>query len=113
MAEAPVENGEEVALPPSLRFLKALVIILMLCMIAGVIAVSLMLVTRLRIPPGDEAAPGPAAALPQSLSLPAGETPASVIPGRDWIGVVTDSDRILIFNKDGSLRQEIAIAPAP
>ena len=46
MAPAPEEN----ALPPSLRFLKALVIVLMLSMILGVITVTGLLVTRLRAP---------------------------------------------------------------
>ncbi len=106
MAQAP-EKTEEIALPPSLRFLKALVIVLMLSMILGVITVTLLLVTRLRAP---LSAPP---ALPPELQMPAGETPATVIPGRDWLGVVTDSDRILIFNHDGSLRQEITVTPAP
>ena len=106
MAQAP-EKTEEIALPPSLRFLKALVIVLMLSMILGVITVTLLLVTRLRAP---LSAPP---ALPPELQMPAGETPATVIPGRDWLGVVTDSDRILIFNQDGSLRQEITVTPAP
>ena len=106
MAQAP-EKTEEIALPPSLRFLKALVIVLMLSMILGVITVTLLLVTRLRAP---LSAPP---ALPPALQMPAGETPATVVPGRDWLGVVTDSDRILIFNQDGSLRQEITVTPAP
>ncbi len=107
MAQAP-EKTEEIALPPSLRFLKALVIVLMLSMILGVITVTLLLVTRLRAPVA-EGLPQ----LPPSLQMPAGETPATVVPGRNWIGVVTKSDRILIFNQDGSLRQEIAVVPAP
>lgn len=111
MVQAPKENAEEVALPPSLRFLKALVIVLMLSMIAGVITVTLLLVTRLREPLPE--VPAVTSALPAALQLPAGEIAASVVPGPDWIGVVTAAGLILIFNQDGSLRQEIAVAPAP
>ncbi|MBJ2151909.1 DUF6476 family protein [Paracoccus sp. IB05] len=111
MAQAPKENAEEIALPPSLRFLKALVIVLMLSMIAGVITVTLLLVTRLRAPLSDT--PAATAPLPAALLLPAGEVAASVVPGPDWIGVVTGAGRILIFNQDGSLRQEIEVTPAP
>lgn len=101
MVPAPEEN----ALPPSLRFLKALVIVLMICMILGVITVTGLLVTRLRAP----LAPAP----PAGLQMPEGETAAAVTLGRGWTAVVTESERVLIFNQDGSLRQEIAILPAP
>ncbi|WP_112309600.1 DUF6476 family protein [Pseudogemmobacter bohemicus] len=107
MAQAPKENAEEIALPPSLRFLKALVIVLMLSMIAGVITVTLLLVTRLSAP---ISAP---AELPAALQLPAGEVAVSVVPGPGWIGVVTGKSRILIFAPDGSLRQEIEVTTAP
>lgn len=101
MAPAPEEN----ALPPSLRFLKALVIVLMLCMILGVITVTALLVTRLRAPL--------APTLPEAVQLPAGEAASAVTFGRSWTAVVTESGRILIFNPDGSLRQEIDVLPAP
>lgn len=91
-------------MPPSLRFLKWLVIILTATMIVGVITVVGLLVTRM---------PGPAAklVLPDGLALPAGAQPRAVTMGGDWIAVVTTDDRILIFNPDGSLRQELQINP--
>lgn len=92
---------EEDDLPPSLRFLKTLVTVLTLTMIAGLIAVVFLLVTRL---PGTIAP-----TLPANLALPAGTTPAAVTMGQGWIAVVTSDDRILIFGADGALWQEMAI----
>ncbi|GAB1480711.1 DUF6476 family protein [Paracoccaceae bacterium] len=90
-------------LPPSLRFLKALVIILMITMIAGLIAVVTLLVTRL---PDPNAAPR----LPEGLALPEGAVPAAVTLGTGWIAVVTEDDRILIFlTADGRLLQEVKV----
>ena len=93
-------------LPPSLRFLKWLVIILTITMIGGVITVVGLLVTRMPL------AQGPVT-LPDGLNLPAGLRPQAVTMGSDWIGVVTTDDRILIFRRDGTLRQEIALTADP
>lgn len=93
------------SLPPSLRFLKWLVIALTLTMIGGVITVVALLVTRLPHP-------GAAPALPPALEMPPGAHPAAVTMGQGWIGVVTTDERLLIFTPEGKLRQEIAIAPA-
>ena len=90
-------------LPPSLRFLKALVIVLMITMIAGVIAVVTLLVTRL---PDPNAAPR----LPEGLAMPAGAVPAAVTLGAGWLAVVTEDSRILIFSAaDGRLLQEMPV----
>jgi Flp pilus assembly protein protease CpaA len=91
-------------LPPSLRFLKWLVIILTATMIVGVITVVGLLVTRM-----PSASTGPT--VPAELSLPAGTEARAVTMGGSWIAVVTSDDRILIFNSDGSLRQEVQITP--
>jgi hypothetical protein len=93
---------DEDQLPPSLRFLKALVIILTLTMIAGVITVVALLVTRLP-------QPGSAPALPPELTLPVGTRAAAVTMGTGWIAVVTTDDRILIFGSDGTLWQEVDV----
>jgi hypothetical protein len=92
-------------LPPSLQMLKWLVIVLTVSMIGGVITIVWLLVTHLPV-----LNPGPT--LPPALDLPAGTTASAVTMGRDWIGVVTSDDRILIFTPQGHLRQEIRIAPA-
>tara|TARA_R110002096_G_scaffold86319_9_gene198730 strand:- start:1481 stop:1810 length:330 start_codon:yes stop_codon:yes gene_type:complete len=91
---------------PGLRFLKWLVIVLTLTMIVGVITVVAVLVTRMQ--QGFDRAP----TLPATLSLPEGSKPRAVTMGKGWIAVVTDQDRILIFNQDGSLRQEVILTPS-
>ncbi|MGQ0611901.1 MAG: DUF6476 family protein [Paracoccaceae bacterium] len=98
------DPDEQPQLPPGLRFLRGLVIALMITMIAGVITVVGLLVTRM--PDGN--AP---LALPDTLALPQGARPLSITQGPGWIGVVTQDSRLLIFRQDGSLRQEIMIAP--
>ncbi|MBH1974608.1 MAG: hypothetical protein I8H94_05965 [Rhodobacteraceae bacterium] len=101
------DTPEEQALPPSLRFLKALVITLTITMIVGVITVVGLLVTRM--PDGRAMAP----VLPQALALPDGAKAQAVTMGAGWIGVVTTDNRILIFTPDGALQQELQIAPLP
>ncbi len=76
----------------------------MLTMIGGIITVLSVVVTRM--PDLSTAAP----ALPAAIALPDGTTAAAVTIGKGWIAVVTEDDRILIFNADGSLRQEIRIS---
>jgi Flp pilus assembly protein protease CpaA len=93
-------------LPPSLRFLKWLVILLTLTMIIGVITVVAVLVTRM-----PQAFSAAAPTLPEGFTLPEGARAEAVTFGKGWIAVVTDDARILIFGKDGALRQEVALAP--
>ncbi|MFZ1467346.1 MAG: DUF6476 family protein [Paracoccaceae bacterium] len=99
MAEAPDAEG----LPPSLRFLKALVIVMMMTMIGGVITVVWLLVTRM---PHSVSAPP---RLPDDLVLPTGTTASAVTFGQGWFAVVTTDQRILIYAADGTLRQDIAL----
>lgn len=80
-------------------------IILTATMIVGVITVVGLLVTRMP----KVAAP---LALPEAVALPQDVQAAAVTLGRDFIAVVTNDNRILIFNRDGSLRQEVLISPA-
>jgi Flp pilus assembly protein protease CpaA len=98
---------KEPQLPPSLRLLQRLVTILTVTMILGVITVVGLLVTRM---PQPNAGP----VLPSALVLPAGAKAAAVTMGTGWIAVVTTDDHILIFDKDGKLRQNLTIdAEAP
>jgi len=92
-------------LPPSLRFLKWLVIVLTLTMIIGVITVVALLVTRM---PTAFSAPGPS--LPEGFALPEGARVEAVTFGQDWVAVVTTDQRILIFGRDGHLDQEVDLA---
>lgn len=93
-------------MPPSLRFLKWLVIVLTLTMIGGVITVVGLIVTRM--PQAILASPP---TLPEEIALPQGVKAAAVTFGKGWIAVVTEDDRILIFDTDGTLRQEVAVTP--
>ena len=97
-------DAPDAPLPPSLRFLKALVIALTLTMIGGVITVVGLLVTRM---PQAFSAVGPS--LPDGFALPDGARAQAVTFGTGWIAVVTTDDRILIFGRDGRLRQEVAL----
>lgn len=92
------------SLPPSLAFLKWLVIVLMITMIVGVITVVGLLVTRM---PGASTEP----VMPAAIRLEGGARAVAVTMHADWVAVVTDQGQILIFNHDGSLRQEVTIAP--
>ncbi|MEH7829717.1 DUF6476 family protein [Gemmobacter denitrificans] len=97
------DPSEPNVFPPELRWLKRLVTGLTLTLIAGVITIVGLLVTRL--PLGKPAAPP----LPDSIALPEGATPEAITRGRDWIGVVTTDGRMFVFTPDGRLTQEILI----
>jgi Family of unknown function (DUF6476) len=103
MDNAPAEAG----LPPSLRFLKGLVIILTLTMIVGVITIVALIVTRM---PGAMRASLP---MPDQITLPDGAKAQAFTQGTAWYAVVTTDDRILVYSRaSGALVQEIAINPA-
>jgi hypothetical protein len=96
--------------PRRLRQLRWLVNALMLTLIAGVITVTTLLVIRL-------APLGGAPPLPETVSLPAGETAAAVTMGRDWIAVVTADaagvERIRVLDRiTGAERAVTRIEPA-
>ncbi len=103
------QTPEPEAMPPSLRFLKWLVILLTLTMIVGVITVVAVLVTRIPQVMARAAAP----ALPASVKMPDGLTPGAVTFGTGWTAVVatdtTGAASILIFAPDGRLRQRVPI----
>jgi len=99
-------DAPDPTLPPSLRVLKWLVILLTLTMIGGVITVVGLLVTRM-----PHAFQASAPILPEGFTLPESTTAEAVTFGTGWIAVVTEDDRILIFGRDGSLRQDISITP--
>ena len=84
-----------------LRFLKLLVTVLTGVMIVGVVVVIFLLVTRFT----SQAPP-----LPDKITLPNGATATAFTQGDQWFAVVTDDDRILIYDRvTGQLRQEIAV----
>lgn len=109
MNEAPGPDTE----PPNLRFLRRLVTVLTATMIVGLCIIVALFVIRFRPgvapPPGTAALPG----LPASLALPDGARPLAFTQARDWYAVVTEDDRILIYDRaSGTLRQTVVIAPA-
>lgn len=102
MDQAPAPEG----LPPSLRFLKGLVIVLTLTMIIGVITVVAVLVTRMQQGFGSQSA---LPTLPESITLPANAQPQALTFGEGWVAVVTKDNRILIYSTGGELQQEVQI----
>lgn len=80
--------------------------ILTATMIIGVITMVAVFVTRM-----PKASTPPS--LPAELALPAGTQADAVTMGRDFIAVVTQDQRVLIYRPDGSLRQEISLTPEP
>jgi hypothetical protein len=107
MSDPVTSDAPDAALPPSLRLLKWLVILLTLSMIGAVITVVWLLVTRM-----PSALVQTTPQVPEAVKLPEGKTAAAVTFGKGWTAVVTTDDRILIFGKDGSLRQDVTISPA-
>ncbi|THD84569.1 hypothetical protein E7811_02165 [Aliigemmobacter aestuarii] len=95
------QDGER--LPPSLTFLKWLVIVLTLTMIGGVITVVALIVTRM--PQAFDRGP----VMPSSITLPEGARATAYTQGIGWFAVVTEDQRLLIFREDGTLRQEIPL----
>lgn len=77
-------------------------------MIAGVITVVAVLVTRM-----PQAFQARAPQLPDQITLPAGTTARAVTFGTGWIAVVTEADHILILDARGRIVQDIAITVAP
>ena len=104
MSDSP--DAPDPELPPSLRLLKWLVVALTLTMIGGVITVVALLVTRM---PQSFSVVGPS--LPEGFALPAGVQAQAVTFGEGWVAVVTQDQRILIFGRDGKLRQDVALTP--
>lgn len=87
--------------PANLKFLRLLVTSLTAIMIVGVLVVIALLVTRLR----DT---GPQ--LPAEITLPDGARATAFTQGQGWYAVVTDDNRLLVFNRtSGALVQELAI----
>lgn len=85
----------------TLRFLKTLVTVLTATMIAGLIVLIVLFVTRF---------PARETPLPATIALPDGARALAFTQAPGWYAVVTEGDEILIFDRDtGALRQRIAI----
>lgn len=102
MDEAP-EQQSDAPEPANLRFLRVLVTVLTGVMICGVILIIALIVIRFRDP-------GPQ--VPSELTLPEGVEAQAVTFGTGWVAIVTDDDRILIFDRvTGRMTQEVVVSP--
>ncbi|WP_170464250.1 DUF6476 family protein [Ruegeria arenilitoris] len=86
---------------PQLRLLRRMVMLLTAVMIGGVLVTFALIVIRL-----SDRTP----TLPDQIDLPNGAKAQAVTIGNNWYAVVTDDNRILIFDKTtGKQRQEITV----
>lgn len=87
--------------PANLKFLRRLVTVLTSTMIGGVLLIIVLIVMRFYdVPP----------VLPETLELPEGQSAISFTQGPGWYAVVTDADRILIYDRvTGQLRQTVVL----
>ncbi|MCP4817997.1 MAG: hypothetical protein GY883_02335 [Shimia sp.] len=87
--------------PANLKFLRLLVTGLTTVMIVGLVTVVALIVMRFR----DD---GPI--LPEEIILPDGVAVQAVTTGDGWYALVTEDDRILIYDRiTGALRQEVVL----
>lgn len=82
---------EDAPLPPQLLFLKRLVTVLAVVMIAGFLLLIVSLVIRLNANPMT---------LPNEISLPEGATATAFTQGETWFAIVTDQNQILIYDRE-------------
>ncbi len=95
-----VDPSQDFELPPSLRFLRQLVTVLTITMIAGVLVIIALLVIRLN---------EDGVSLPASVTLPDGSAPIAFTQTKDWYAVVTEDNRILIFDLNGVLKETLVV----
>ena len=105
-----MENGDgEFQEPAGLRALRRLVTVLTLTMILGIGGIFILMFLRLSaplVPPS----PPEALTLPDTLTLPDGAAAIAFTRGPGWFAVVTDDDRILIYDAaSGALRQSVRV----
>ncbi|MDQ2093536.1 DUF6476 family protein [Rhodalgimonas zhirmunskyi] len=85
----------------TVKFLRVLVTVLTVVMIAGVLVIIALLVIRLSEKPP---------ALPDVITLPSGAQATAFTQGTSWFAVVTSDDRILIYNRQtGQLMQDVKV----
>jgi len=98
MDQAPDDDS---TLPPPLRYLKRLVTVLTVVMVAGfLVLIAALVMSR-------NADPLP---LPDRITLPDGVSATSFTQGTDWFAVVTDNDQILIYDRaTGTLQQTVVV----
>jgi hypothetical protein len=101
------DNPEPQVLVPALvRYLRRLVTVLTVTMILGFLVIVGLFVTRFA---GGGIGSIP---LPDEITLPNGTTAQAFTRAQGWYAVVTGDNRILIYDMDGALLQEIEVAGA-
>ncbi|WP_244295361.1 MULTISPECIES: DUF6476 family protein [Paracoccus] len=93
-----LDAGPEEALP-MLRWLRILVTALAAVMGIGMLVIAALLWLRLSQPPLPE--------LPEQVALPEGAVPAAVTFARDWLVVVTEAGEVLLYDRQGRLRETV------
>lgn len=92
---------EDLPEPANLRFLRLLVTVLTGVMIAGMLLILGLIWARYN----NSRAP-----LPEVITLPDGTQASAYTQGPDWYAIVTQDQRILIFDRaTGALRQSMRI----
>ena len=82
-----------------LRWLRILVTSLAVVMGVGVLAIAGLLWLRLSEAPLPE--------LPEQIALPEGAAPAAVTFARDWVVVVTEAGEVLLYDRQGRMRDRV------
>lgn len=96
------DEGPQEVDPALVRYLRLLVTVLSITMIAGFLVLIALFVTRLRAPPPP--------VLPDAIVLPEGAEAEAFTMGADWYAVVTKDQRILIYERStGRLRQSVTL----
>ena len=86
-----------------MRFLRRLVSVLTAVMIVGLVVMIGLFVIRFWGGPAQ-------IALPDTISLPNGQSATAFTQGTDWYAVVTDQNQILIFDRiSGQLKQTVQV----
>jgi len=83
------------------KYLRLLVTGLTATMIVGFIVIVALFVTKF--------SGSPSPALPEQITLPDGAQADAFTSSQDWLAIVTTDNRILIYELDGTLRQEIIV----
>ncbi|KGJ04602.1 hypothetical protein IT41_09595 [Paracoccus halophilus] len=84
---------------PMLRWLRILVTLLAAVMGLGVLVIAALLWLRL----SEASLPD----LPDSITLPDGARAEALTFARDWLVVVTDSGEVLLYDRQGRLRDRV------
>jgi hypothetical protein len=91
--------------PALVKYLRILVTVLTVTMIAGFIVIVILFVTKFSAAFGPE--------MPDQITLPSGTEAEAFTRTGEWYAIVTRDNRILIYDLDGALMQEIDVISTP